>query len=179
MDIVDAVSRSRQGDQEAQQYLFTTFYAEVYRVAFLITRQAPLAEEATQEAFFKAFTRLASLREPQKFPSWLRAIAGRCALDLLRQERNCRPQPDPTAEPRLFPLPAEAGEQAETRALLRRALEELEPLYRQVIVLRFYCDLDLKEIAAALDCPLGTVKSRLHRGLRALQLALGGGPGDR
>jgi len=178
MDLVEAVSRSRRGDREALQYLFTTFYAEVYRVAFLITRQAPLAEEATQEAFLKAFTRLASLRDPEKFPSWLRAIGARCALDVLRQERNCRPHADPTADCRPFPLAAEAGERAETRALLRRAIEDLEPVYRQVIVLRFYCDLDLKEIAAAIGCPIGTVKSRLHRGLKALQLALGGDPGD-
>ncbi|MCR4419851.1 MAG: sigma-70 family RNA polymerase sigma factor [Clostridia bacterium] len=185
MDLLEAVSRSREGDREAMHYLFRTFYNEVYRVAFLITRQAQLAEEATQESFIKAFTRLGGLKEAEKFPSWLRTIAARCALDVLRQERNYRPYADPTcledwnrdaaAGPR-FLLPQEAGERAETRALVRQALAALEPAYRQVIVLRYYCELDLKEIAAALDCPLGTVKSRLHRGMKALEKALGGEP---
>lgn len=177
MDLLEAVTRSRRGDQEALHYLFTNFYAEAYRATYLLTRNAELAEEATQEAFIKAFSRLGSLKEPQKFASWLRAIAGRCAIDVLRRERNYLPHgdpaslvsPSPDGSAPLFPSPERAVEGAEKRAVVRQALEALEPVHRQIVILRYYHDLSVKEIAAALDCPVGTVKSRLHRALKALE----------
>lgn len=180
MDLLEAVSRSRRGDQEALQFLFTTYYAETYRATYLLTRNAQLAEEATQEAFIKAFNRLGSLKQPEKFPGWLRVIAGRCAIDVLRREKSYYPYEDPAAladcdadpDAGVFPSPERAGERAELRAVVRQALHALEPIHRQVIVLRFYHELNINEIAAALECPVGTVKSRLHRALKALEKQL-------
>jgi RNA polymerase sigma-70 factor (ECF subfamily) len=180
MDISEAVLRSREGDQEAWHQLFDAFYGEVYRAAYLLTRNAALAEEAAQETFVKAFAKLKSLREPKRFPSWLRTIAARCAIDLLRQEKGGYPSADATElagragveAGTAFQAPERAAEETELRALIRRALAELDPAHRQVIILRFYCDLELGEIAMVMRCPVGTVKSRLHRGLKVLEKLL-------
>jgi len=183
MDLLEAVTRARRRDQEALHFLFTAFYPEAYRAAYLLTRNAGLAEEATQEAFIKAFDRLGSLKEPQKFAAWLRAIAGRCAIDVLRREKNYLPHADPASltlpgawghDPP-FPSPEEVGEGAEKRAVVRQALAALEPAHRLVVILRYYHDLEVREIAAALGCPVGTVKSRLHRALKALEKYLEAG----
>lgn len=176
MDLFEAVSRSRQADQEALHHLFTAYYSDVYRTAYLVTRSPQLAEEAAQEAFIRAFNRISTLKEPEKFPSWIRAIVGHCAIDILRREKNTFAHEDPASladqsdsSLALFPAPETAWEKAEQREMVRTALAELEPMHRQVLVLRYYCDMEVSEIASALSCPVGTVKSRLHRGIKALQ----------
>ena len=114
-----------------------------------------------QEAFVRVWQNLNSYKPQYAFRSWLYRIAVNAALDALRRER-------PTAE--LDPLsladpatgPEQSAEADQQAAHVRRAIAQLSPPLRMVLILREYQELTYQEIAAALDIPVGTVMSRLN-----------------
>jgi RNA polymerase sigma-70 factor (ECF subfamily) len=179
MDLFKIVNRSKNKDNKAFQILFEMFYEEVYRVSYLITRSPSLAEDATQEAFLKAFERLDTLKEPRKFGAWVKAIATRSAVDILRQLKHMVTSQDiselstddyfPQVK---LPMPETEAERRELRAKLLEAIDSLTPVHRQVVVLKYFLDFDNQAIAETLNLPLGTVKSRLHRALKILNCKL-------
>ncbi|WP_422447136.1 RNA polymerase sigma factor [Thermoanaerobacterium sp. DL9XJH110] len=179
MDLFKIVNRSKNKDNKAFQILFEMFYEEVYRVSYLITRSPSLAEDATQEAFLKAFERLDTLKEPRKFGAWVKAIATRSAVDILRQRKHMVTSQDiselstddyfPQVK---LPMPETEAERRELRAKLLEAIDSLTPVHRQVVVLKYFLDFDNQAIAETLNLPLGTVKSRLHRALKILNCKL-------
>jgi RNA polymerase sigma-70 factor (ECF subfamily) len=125
------------------------------------------AEEATQEAMTRAWKSRGSLREPAAFDAWIDRIVVNTCRERLRRKRVIRE----------VELPADGGEpEAEDRfgALVARdsvgrALGALTVDQRAVVVLRYWRDFSLDQIAERLGWPLGTVKSRLHYGLAALR----------
>lgn len=178
MEVTDMVKRSRAGDHKAFRMLFETYYPEAYRTAYLIVRDSQLAEDVVQEAFIKVFRRLETLKEPAKFSGWLHSIVSYCAVDVLNARQNCILVADDisaTSDGVLtagIPSPETETERAELRCLIAKALDGLEPIHRQVIVLRFFREMNEQEIAQAIGCPVGTVKSRLHRALKAIERKL-------
>jgi RNA polymerase sigma-70 factor (ECF subfamily) len=151
-------------------------YSDVaFRTAYVITGSAADAEEAAQEAFFKAHRALSGFRAGAPFRPWiLRIVANearnrrrsetrRAALALRLMERGGGGGAAPSPE-------AEA-EAAEERRSLLRALNRLREEDRQVIAYRYFLELSVEETADALDCAEGTVKSRLSRALDRLKEA--------
>lgn len=136
----------------------------------------PLAEDLTQEAFLRALRRIAQYQYPRPFKPWLYAIATNLARDHYKQAEQryatvaldlAETLPDHNAS-----HPGEAlFAQVEARAVIR-ALAALPSPQRETIVLRYYQDLSLEDIAAALHIPVGTVKSRLSLGLKRLKALL-------
>ena len=175
MDLLKPVNKSKYADNKAFHVLFELSYDEVYRTAYMITQSRTTAEDAVQEAYLKAFEHLDSLKEPKKFFSWIKSIAVRCAIDILRQQKRLtmldnfsdNPSGD-YVSPALLPQPETEAERLELKAKLREAIHSLNDIHRQVVVLKYYLGFDTQEIAQALDLPPGTVKSRLHRALKIL-----------
>lgn len=130
----------------------------------------PLAEDLVQETFVRLL-RGGTYTPDRAFKPWLYAIAGNLARDHFKAAatRYRAPgadppdQPDPGADPEAQVLVAEQEQQ------VAAALARLAPEYRAALVLRFYGDLSLQEVATALNIPLGTVKSRLSVGCRRLR----------
>ncbi len=152
-----------------------------FRIACLITGDAAEAEDAAQEAFVKAFYALARFRQGAAFRPWLarivanearnrRKAAGRRAGMQLRAASA----PGEAAELLSPEAAALAGEQ---RAVLLAALNDLRTEDRLVIAYRYFFDLSEAEMSTALDCPRGTVKSRLSRALGRLRGQLADGCG--
>ncbi|HID24470.1 MAG TPA: sigma-70 family RNA polymerase sigma factor [Planctomycetaceae bacterium] len=129
------------------------------------------AKDVTQEAFVLAFRKLHQFRHDSAFYSWLFRIAMNLAASLRRREHPMQSLADVTdgrapfdpIDPHRDIRPSETAEVAEQQRLVWQALEQLEPDFRMVLVLKELEGLKYEEIAEIMGCPLGTVRSRLHR----------------
>lgn len=171
----DLIGRARRGDTAAYAELVQRYQDLAFRTAWLISGSAEDAEEAAQDGFTKAYFALGRFRDGAPFRPWLlqivanearnrRKSSGRHAAHMARLELAA-PVAD-TATPETH-----AVQQEERRRLLEavRALREEE---QAVIACRYFLDLSETETATTLDCPRGTVKSRLSRALGHLRAAV-------
>ncbi len=153
--------------------LYHQHFDRVYRTAYLVTGNRQMAEDATQEAFLKVIVNLDKLRDIKKFGSWVNVIASNCAVDLLRKNKklqfsdNTETYPDESHR-----SPQEEWEKEETSQELQEALSRLNPEDRSLIVLRYFNELSIKEIADLTATRSGTIKSRLFRARGKLRLLM-------
>ncbi len=173
------VRRAQDGDHSAYGELVTIHQTAAFRVAFLLLGSAPDAEDAAQDGFVRAHAAIARFREGEPFRPWLLAIVGNEA----RNRRRARGRREGMLGRAMSAF--RAGEVAatggperlvlagETHAEVRDAVASLDDGERHVVACRYLLGLSEAETAAALGIPVGTVKSRLHRGLRRLRDRLG------
>jgi len=166
--------RACSGDREAFGELIRRYQQRVW----LVCRQyvgAAEADAASQEAFIKAYTRLASFDGRSKFSTWLVRIAINTSIDFLRKEQR-RPVVETPPEDDLLPDrsagPEELSRQREAVSQLFVELKALPEGQRRVFRLRFFAHLELEEIANTLGVHPGTVKTQLHRAVHRLRLEL-------
>lgn len=165
----DVVERAMDGDHDAFAQLAEASIGRLYATARLIVRSDALAEDATQEALVNAWRFLSGLRDPDRFDAWL----NRLLVNACRRELRRRHPAVVEIEPAFVDLTApEPGLSLVDRDQLSRAFSRLDADQRTVVVLHYYREQGVAEIAESLDIPIGTVKSRLHRATRALRAAL-------
>lgn len=142
---------------------------KAYRLAWAILGDPQEAEDATQDAFASAWRNRNRLRDADKLEAWLGRILINTCRDRLRQRSRSRVQ-----ELELSSLPpvADQSDATSNRDELGRALACLDPDHRIVVILRFWADLTVEDIAERLGIAEGTVKSRLHHSKRLLRTAL-------
>ena len=140
-----------------------------YGLAHAILGHHAEAEDATHDAFITAWRNWASLRDPALFDHWFDRILVNTCRNRLRQISRWRSQALAAEHPSFA---RDAFGPINERDLLWPAMQQLAPDQRVVLALRFYRDLSIDQIAARLGIRPGTVKSRLHRALRHLRLAL-------
>lgn len=160
------IERAQRGDISAFDCLVEQYSAKALKVAYLITGSRSIAEEAVQETFVQCYTKIHQLRSPQTFEAWfyrtLTRVSWRCSakeknllsLDEIRDRGRELALEDITA--------ANLMESKEVADLIQVALKRLSLPLRTTVILRYFNDLSLIEIAQVLDCSEGTVKSRLH-----------------
>jgi RNA polymerase sigma-70 factor, ECF subfamily len=160
------VERLRAGEPPAFEELVRRYQHRVFGVAVRMLRNAAEAEEAAQEVFLRVYRAVDEFRGEARLSTWLYAITSRVCLTRLGSgERRLVREGEETLT-RLAngeATPGAALERSELEAALHRAIAELPEERRIVVVLRDLEGLAYEEIAAALDLPLGTVRSRLHR----------------
>ncbi len=137
-----------------------------YRLARAILGNRAEAEDATHDAFVRAWRKWSSLRDPDRFEAWFERILVNTCRDRLR--RSARRQVRDLSDELVRFGPDPIG-RADDRALLTAALASLSPDHRLVVVLRFYRGLSTREIAEQLGIRHGTVSSRLHYALQQLR----------
>ena len=176
------IERCRAGDVAAFEPLVQKYRQRVWRLAFQVLRDREEAWDCAQDAFVRAFQSLGSFRGQSAFYTWLFRIAMNVATDRLRsrsaQARAFGTQPIPAEEwERTAPDPAARPDQAalgaERRERINEALDTLPPNARAIIMLSDVEGLSYREIANVLNCPIGTVMSRLHNARKRLRAALG------
>ncbi len=180
-DLIALYWRCRTQDRAAFAELFQQYHRRVFTSALYITHRADAAEEIAQLVFIELFSAFRRFDPERPFLPWLYRIVHDVSMDYLRRDRRGAHLPLPTTEWRLDALlgadpdpgPAERAERAELQEMIWRALERLPAQHRVVLVLRHYSQLTEAEMAEALRCRPGTVKSRLHRAHRALAEELG------
>jgi RNA polymerase sigma-70 factor (ECF subfamily) len=170
IDDGEARPRSVPGDERAAAFagLADRHLSRAYRLAAVLLGSDLEAQDAVQDAAVAAWERFGDLRDRERFDAWFDRILVNGCRDRLRRRGTVRfigieGAPEPAAADG-------AGSLAE-RDALRRALVTLKADQRVTVVLRYYGDLSLEEIAERTGEPLGTVKSRLHYGLQALRAA--------
>jgi RNA polymerase sigma factor (sigma-70 family) len=166
----DLVERAMAGDHDAFSRLAGAAIARLFGVARLILRDGEAAEDAVQECLVAAWRDLHSLRDPDRFDAWLhRLLVRSCYREAHRGQRRS------VFEVHVDEI--ELGEPDGSHAIadrdeLARAFRRLDEGQRAILVLHFYAGLPLVEVAAILRLPVGTVKSRLHRGMQAMRSEL-------
>lgn len=170
MDQRELVERAQRGDHDAFATLARLFVARLDAAARMILRDHELARDAVQDGFIRAWKSLPTLRDPDRFESWLRSLVVRSCIDVLRR-RGRRPM-----EVELLPIDgpavADMSSVVADRELLDLALARLHPDQRAVVVLHYYLGLPLPEVATTLGIPIGTAKSRHHRSLATMRAAI-------
>ncbi len=136
--------------------------ALAFRVALGVLRNPEDAEDVAQEAFLRAFRNFHRLRDRQYFRSWLVRITWRLALDRQRADTRRERRELRVALSRASPSVEELVASREFEQHLARAVDDLPPKLRIVVVLAAIEQYDTREVAQVLELPEGTVKSRLH-----------------
>ncbi|MBO8140791.1 MAG: sigma-70 family RNA polymerase sigma factor [Firmicutes bacterium] len=165
----DLLVRARRGDAEAFGQLIRPCLDRAYRLALRLLGQAEDAEDAVQDALYKAWRGLAGFQGRARFSTWLYRIVWRECLDRSRRRDEVRLAAD-VLDP--GPDPHERLARTESRQEVQAALLRLPPPYRAVLVLFYLEDMPVKDIANILDLPEGTVKTHLYRARRALRAEL-------
>jgi RNA polymerase sigma-70 factor (ECF subfamily) len=147
----------------------------VFRVAYSVLRDSADAEEIAQDAFLRAHAQMGSLREAAKFRAWVCRIAFRLALNRRREQgrRLARDTAWHERRPRQVQDGERAGVDREYLARLRNEIERLPEKLRAVILLASVAGMEANEIAAVLEIPAGTVRSRLHLARKRLLEVMG------
>lgn len=164
------VERARTGDRDAYAALAAAAIGRLDATARLILRDPDSAKDAVQETLIRAWRKLPTLRDPDRFDAWLHRLLVRSCIDEHRRIRGHRV----AVEMAEIDLPGaiDATATIAHRDELERGFARLDPEQRAIIVLHHYLDLPMPEVAQALGIPLGTAKSRLNRSLALLRAAI-------
>lgn len=164
--------RRKGGGQDAFNELYHLTRDRAHFVALSITRNEQDALDIVQDAYLKAWQGIGNLQKPEQFPAWLRQTTGNAAKDYIKKRKPAMFASGGGDDgPSIFDLqPEEDGEYipdvsldtAETRRLIMAIVDELPEDQRLCVLMYYYDEIPLGEIAATLDVPVGTVKKRLH-----------------
>jgi RNA polymerase sigma-70 factor, ECF subfamily len=169
---------ARRGDDSAFARLVDAYQRPVYNVCYRMLGDLREAEDAAQETFLRAYTKLSTYDPGRKFSSWLLSIASHYCIDRLRRRRLKWISWDELPSWRWFPSqapqPEEVAVRQEEHRLLHCLLESLPPDYRAAVVLRYWHELSYEEIALAMDTTVSAIKSRLFRARKMMASAADG-----
>ena len=174
----DLVKRTKSGDRKAFGMLVTKYQDKLKSVVSRYLKLPQQIEDVVQEAFINAYSGIKSFREDSKFSTWLHRIGVNAALSYLSAERRRIPHYQPafnadTNEPIVSEIvdkgsPEQAFTNNQITKAVSRALDNLPRDLREAITLREIDGLSYEEIANIMDCPIGTVRSRIFRARECL-----------
>lgn len=157
------IEQAKAGDPEAFEEAVRPLLPSAFRLAFGMLLERCAAEDAVQDAVLTAWRRIGNLRDGCEMGPWFYAVvANKCRATRRARWWHVVRQEQVTAPPSTAEWPGQGEE-------VRSALRRLDHRQRLVVVLHFYLDLSLEQVAATLGVPVGTAKSRLHRAMRALR----------
>lgn len=171
MDNMKLIQLAKQGNQEALAELFRSHYTLLRSYLIKIALRPELAEDLTQETMIKAMQKI-KLYDPRKakFSTWLITIASRLYLDQVRRDKRNQQMLEEKQALRRLLWQAQAANEDWHEVL--DVLATLSPAVRMPIIMKHYYGYSHEEIAAMLDVPAGTIKSRIHNGIRRIRKEL-------
>lgn len=170
-DIDPLISRCREGDRSAQFQVYKRYHKAMYNVALRIVQHPATAEDAMQEAFLRAFTRLDSFKGEVAFGAWLKRIVINESLDQLkkagrRNETGLEPVLYKTEDASIGYEDAEPGDRIQH---LRAAMQQLKENYRLVLTLLYIEGYDQEEIQGILNITAGNCRTLISRAKESLR----------
>lgn len=177
----EIIKKCQQGDLEAFEKLILSYQKKVYTIAYRYVGRREEAEDLAQEAFIKVYRSLKTFRGDSSFSTWLYHVVTNVCRDALR--KNSRKLEEDSLDCAVTTekgeirreivdwsmSPAFLYEQKELGEFLQSLINQLSPEYKAVILMREIQDMSYEEIAQAMNCSLGTVKSRLSRARKTLR----------
>ena len=166
------IQQARAGDQatsaDAFSRLVEAYQTPVYNLAYRMLGNRTEAEDAAQETFIRAYTRLDTYDPGRKFSSWLLSIASHYCVDVLRRRRITYQSLDdlpPMIELAMPPAtqPEQVMVSKQAASAVQKLLDVLSPDYRTPVILRYWYGMSYREIAETMGVSVGTIKTRLHR----------------
>jgi len=170
-EIHQSLQQARQGDKQAFRRLVDHLMPRLYAIVYAMIPDTDEVYDILQDTFVKAYRGLPGLRKPEAFVGWISRIAVNTARSRLTRRREYATEPDDLVFGQLA-VPEkvnEALEQQELQQVLNQALMQLSPEHREVVALVELDELSCADAAKLLDCPSGTVRSRLHYARKRLQ----------
>jgi RNA polymerase sigma-70 factor (ECF subfamily) len=167
-DEAELIERAKKGDTRAFGTLVERYQRRVIGVAMAVVHNQEDALELAQETFVRAFQSVGKFESRSSFSTWLYRIAANIAIDFRRRERRHPTMRGEEAENEIQRLPSKLGDsfkeaqRSEMSRRIRDALAELTQEHRAAILLREVEGLSYDEISEVMQCPRGTVMSRLH-----------------
>jgi RNA polymerase sigma factor (sigma-70 family) len=170
--MVDALKR---GDSDAFEYIFQSFSPKVFALARTMLKDATQAEDIVQQVFIKMFERIGSLQESSAFSVWLYRMTQNLCYDLLRSKyQNAVANGEEILETLESDdddcLPSVYAEREDLKERLGGIIDSLVIEQREAVVLYYFNDLSVEEIAQSAGVPVGTVKSRLYQARKRIQI---------
>lgn len=166
------VQEARRGDRRAFSRLVEAYQRPVFNLTYRMLGNVEEAEDAAQEAFLRAYSRLGQYDPEMKFSTWLFSIANHYCIDRLRKRRATQISIDDNPVLQNLesedPRPERQALQQEARIEVQALLDRLTPEYRTPLVLRYWEEMSYEEIAETMDVTVATVKSRLFRARQQL-----------
>jgi len=168
------LDQARKGDKVAFGKIVEAYQTPVYNLAYRMLSNSGEAEEAAQEAFIRAFTRLDSYNPAHKFSTWMLSITSNYCIDLIRKRRAQLLSIDEPLAPHPALMsdkdkgPEAQMEHSQREEMVQTLLADLQPEYRQAVVLRYWYEYSYEEIADMMDTTVSAIKSRLFRARKQL-----------
>jgi len=167
------VDRLQSGDPEAIDEVVDVFSKPLYAFILRLVGDSVTAEDIFQETWIRVIRHIGGFRRQAKFSTWLFQIALNQSRSSMRRSSS-REYVALEDAPELSQDPDVDAESILRAEKVRKIVDSLPPKMREVVVLRFYNEKSEQEIAEIIDCPLGTVKSRLHRAMIFLKEKMDG-----
>ncbi|MDQ0856681.1 MULTISPECIES: RNA polymerase sigma factor SigW [Bacillaceae] len=180
--VKNRIKQVKKGDQNAFAEIVDIYKDKIYQLCYRMLGNSHEAEDIAQEAFIRAYVNINSYDMDKKFSTWLYRIATNLTIDRIRKKK-----PDYYLDAEVtgtegltmysqvaadVALPEDQVETMELQQMIQKEILKLPDKYRTVIVLKYIDELSLIEISEILDMPIGTVKTRIHRGREALRKQL-------
>lgn len=167
MDTNGKIKLAQKGDDNAFYELLSERKGQLYKTAFAYVKNKEDALDIVSDTVYKAYISIKNLKEPNFFNTWLTRILINNSLDSINKKGRA--------------LPLKENVSSDTRIIskddeqiidLKVAVDKLSGKYKTIVILKYFQDMTLVEIAKILQCPLGTVKTNLHKALGELRLDL-------
>ncbi|MFB0537879.1 MAG: RNA polymerase sigma factor [Anaerolineae bacterium] len=172
----ELIPRVRRGDLAAFEALYDKYKGPVYRTALAITRDQSAAEDILQECFLKVYVHVDKIDVSRPLSPWIHRIAVNLSYNWVTKRKRWLPSLGEVIDQFVgddHDSPEHVLEREELQRIVQEAIHSLSFAQRVVIVLFYLNGFSLEEIAYILDCPVGTVKSRLYYGRQNLRRKLG------
>lgn len=167
-NLQEKVKKAQKGDKEALLELIMEQKEEYYRLAFCFMKNPEDSLDVLEDMILKVYENIQGLKKSESFYAWSKTILVNCCKESLRKKKKVIPYKE---------LPEDSYEEAyreqEDLIAFESHLSGLNSKYQEVLRLRFLLDMEYEKIAQILELPLGTVKSRIHTGLKKLRERLG------
>lgn len=171
------IRMAKAGDQQAFGTLLSSHEGRMYNIAYRMMGNSEDAMDMVQEAMIKVYRSLDRFEGNAQLGTWLYRVTTNTCLDELRRRKlrqtvsldERAEQGAPAPEDHVFQRPEEAAEGAERRKVLKNAIKKLAPEHQAAIVLRDMQGMSYQDAAKVMDCPVGTMKSRVNRARAALR----------